>query len=171
MVIELSVLVLSSKYDFSCDYVISKLLKAQVQYLRLNSEDLPFYRFSLDPLQRKLSCNIAEHSYLITEESLHSVWFRRGIYLRDYGSTISATIDDQIARVQWAAFIRSLLVFRNAKWINHPGHTYAAEQKALQLAVAHDLGFAIPATRFTNDRDAVSDIAGAKVVLKVLIRF
>jgi hypothetical protein len=34
------VLILASRFDFTCDYVVAALRKRGVSYLRLNSEDL-----------------------------------------------------------------------------------------------------------------------------------
>jgi glutathione synthase/RimK-type ligase-like ATP-grasp enzyme len=42
------------------------------------------------------------------------------------------------------------MVFREARWVNHPAATYAAENKPLQLAVATQMGFTIPNTSIGN---------------------
>ncbi len=153
-----SVLILGSRFDFSCDYVVSRILCQNTSYLRLNSEDLSDYRITLDPVRRRLTCILNDEQYVLTDDTLKSVWFRRAVYPRDYGSCVPSEIADQIARVQWAAFMRSLMVFRGAKWVNDPTATYFAEQKAVQLAVANELGFIVPRTLITNDTGNLSEL-------------
>jgi len=104
--------------------------------------------------------------FVITEDSLRSIWFRRAVYPRDYGGTVPNTPAEQIARVQWAAFIRSLMVFDQVSWMNHPQATYAAEHKAVQLAIAAELGFAIPPTILTNDISRVRGMGSVPLVIK-----
>src|SRR5271157_6014524 len=116
MLIKPEVLILSSRTDFSCDYVVGQLAKLGRPYLRLNTEDLPSSEISLDPTRKELWCRIKETNFLITSEVLRSVWFRRSVYLRDSGASIPASADEQIARMQWAAFVRGLMVFDQAKW-------------------------------------------------------
>ena len=151
------VLILSSRNDFSCDYVVSRLISRGVTYLRLNTEDLSGYSLCLDPARRKFTCTIDGTAFLIADESLRSVWFRRAVYLRDHTSP-EASAWQQITRMQWAAFIRGLVVFQEAKWVNHPGATYLAEQKPLQLSVAASLGLQIPETLVSNDGQKITAI-------------
>jgi hypothetical protein len=166
MVIEPSVLILGSKYDFSCDYVTVRLLQSGTKYLRLNSEDIELHRFVLDPLARELFCTVDNTSYRIANDTLRSVWYRRAVYPRDYGSCVPVDISEQIARIQWAAFMRGMMIFNSAKWMNHPTATYSAEQKIVQLATANDLGFAIPRTIISNDSASAATVAIQEIVLK-----
>jgi len=160
------VLILSSRTDFSCDYVVGRLAALGRPYLRLNTEDLPSYEITLDPLRKEFGCKIKNTSFLISTESLRSVWFRRSIYLRDSGASIPLSADEQIARMQWAAFIRGLMVFDQARWFNHPGATYFAEQKPLQLSVAKEVGFSVPQTLITNDAAKAEAFSSERLAVK-----
>jgi glutathione synthase/RimK-type ligase-like ATP-grasp enzyme len=66
------------------------------------------------------------------------------------------SIDEQLDRSQWSAFLRGLAVFDRAMWVNHPQASYMAESKPYQLRIAHKLGFHIPGTLITNDAAALS---------------
>jgi glutathione synthase/RimK-type ligase-like ATP-grasp enzyme len=66
------------------------------------------------------------------------------------------SVDGQLDRSQWSAFIRGLAALDRATWVNHPQATYLAESKPYQLRLAHKLGFTIPATLITNDAEALS---------------
>ncbi len=143
------VLILASRYDLTCDYIVAQLRRRAVPYLRLNSEDLSASVIDLDPIGRRLFIERTDRRYCVSPDGLRSVLFRRPVFLRDYGDDHrSAT--ERFSRLQWAAFMRNLVLFREARWFNDPVATYRAEHKAVQLSVAARLGFAVPPTRVTN---------------------
>ena len=162
------VLLLASRYDLTCDYVVSQLRSKSVSYLRLNTEDLTDSVVDLDPVKRRLILEHCGRSYCVTPESLRSVFFRRPVFLRDYGDDHQSP-GERFSRFQWAAFVRNLMLFEEAHWINNPVATYKAEHKAVQLSIAAHLGFAVPETRVTNapTPDSLGD-AYTQVALKGL---
>lgn len=168
------VLLLASRYDVTCDYVVSQLRRRPVQYLRLNSEDLCDSNVEMDPVRRRLDVEYGGGRYVVTPTSLRSVLFRRPVFLREYGAHDHSPAE-RFSQLQWAAFMRNLVLFHEARWINDPVATYRAEQKALQLSIAAQLGFAVPETRVTNAphpdllRDA-SGIVAMKGLDTVLLR-
>lgn len=129
------VLILASRYDVTCDFVVAQLRRRSVKYLRLNSEDLCNLAVNLDPVLRHLEIRSEKSCYVITPEHLRSVLFRRPVYLRNYGED-DRSPEEQFSRVQWAAFMNNLMLFHEARWMNHPVATYRAEHKAVQLSVA-----------------------------------
>jgi hypothetical protein len=164
------VLVLSSRDDFSSDYVVNILKDDDIPYLRLNSEDMGLWSITLDPLSGQMSCRFENTTFEVRQETLKSVWYRRACYPREYGRAPEG-VEQQIARLQWSAFFRNLVIFDKALWMNHPSATYAAEQKARQLQVAQRLGFAVPSTIFANtasDLSSFSDSVVAKGIDTVL---
>jgi glutathione synthase/RimK-type ligase-like ATP-grasp enzyme len=67
------------------------------------------------------------------------------------------------------AFIRALSVFEDARWVNDPVATFRAENKAWQLRVASTVGFDVPTTLISNDREApVPATIGNPFALKAL---
>lgn len=149
------VLVIASRYDLTCDYVVAGLRRRSISYLRLNSEDLSAAAIELDPIRRRLVIERAGRSYCVTPHGLRSVFFRRPVFLRDYGDDHRSSAE-QFSRLQWAAFVRNLMLFNEARWFNDPAATYRAEHKAVQLSTAAQLGFAVPLTRITNSPHAHS---------------
>ncbi len=144
-----SVLILASRFDFTCDYVVAALRRRGTQYLRLNSEDLPICAVALDPISRRLHVQLNDTNFLLAPDSLRSVLFRRPVFLRDYGDD-NHTAQECFGQIQWAAFMRNLVLFHEARWYNDPAHTYRAEHKALQLYEASRIGLRVPATVVTN---------------------
>ena len=150
-----TILVLASQYDFSCDYIASGLLNTGIPYLRLNSESLPLTKVTLDPLSRSLVIQDNDNVYLVSSEHLAAIYMRRPVYFREYAFQNKSS-EESTYKAHWSTFIRNLMIFNDAKWINHPQNTYLAEHKAVQLSIASQLGFKIPDTFVTNSLDCIS---------------
>lgn len=144
-----SVLLLGSRFDLTCDYVVAQLRRLGITYLRLNSEDLPELELGLDPVRALLDVRQGDTFFRLDSDRLRSVFYRRPVFLRDYGEP-SYTPFERFQRYQWAAFLRNLMVLDSCHWVNHPAATYLAEHKAVQLRVASKVGFTIPETVIAN---------------------
>ena len=164
-----SVLILGSRFDLTCDYVVAQLCKLGYSYLRLNSEDLPALELGLDPVKATLVVRGTDIFHYLDLRELKSVFYRRPVFLRDYDEPAYKPFE-RFQRQQWAAFLRNLMVFDTCLWVNHPAATYFAEHKAVQLRVAHKVGFAIPGTIVTNQESLIPRelSRGGKVVVKGL---
>ncbi len=154
------VLILASRFDLTCDFVVGVLRKRGIPYLRLNSEDYSHCDLSFNPVQRSLSGQIDGHLFSVTHNRLKAVFYRRPVFLRDYGGT-TLSPDDQFSRIQWAVFTRSFMVFEHARWMNYPAATYLAEHKAYQLAKAADIGLEVPPTIVTNSLREIDNVKNA----------
>lgn len=75
---------------------------------------------------------------------------------------------EQLARSQWAAFMRALCVFDDAAWMNHPQRTYLAESKPYQLALATECGFKVPETLVGNDAASIRRQFPGSLIVKSL---
>jgi hypothetical protein len=145
-----TVLILSSLYDFSIDAVVRRLREAGVGYLRLNREQLADLRISLDPVARSMTVNGLGIDASLNA-GLRSVWYRAPVFLRN--ATTDHTPAEQLVRSQWSAFLRSMMVFDQARWMNHPADTYKAETKPYQILAASRCGFEVPKTIVGNDAE------------------
>jgi glutathione synthase/RimK-type ligase-like ATP-grasp enzyme len=85
----------------------------------------------------------------LKKEKLKSIYYRAPTFLRDIFQN-SLSEEEQLYRTQWAAFVRSLIIFENIKWVNNPVATYKAEIKPMQLFYANKVGFRVPETLVTN---------------------
>lgn len=159
------VLILSSVLDFATDRVCRALTERGVPFVRLNREQLPEWRLTLDPTDPLLTC---EHgrTWIVDGSGPLGVWFRVGTFDRNL-SAEPASLMEQLQRTQWGAFMRSLMVFGTARWINRPDAVYRSEVKAVQLREASRSGFAVPATLMTNDPSIPTGrLPGATVAIK-----
>ncbi|EGE4656104.1 RimK-like protein [Salmonella bongori] len=141
------VLILSSMYDFSTDLVVQRLGNNGDNFIRLNKEQLSDYEIFLDPINTILR---VKGEYVDVETSnVKSVWFRQPVFLRNTPGR-SIDINEQLSLSQWNAFLRGLMVFDKAYWMNWPQATYAAESKPYQLMIAKKIGFSVPQTIISN---------------------
>lgn len=144
------VLIISNKHDYSTDNVTHALRKYDCTYLRLNRDQFEEMKLNLDPITPKLYGETPKYKFVIDEDKLKSIYFRAPTFLRDnYQPYLGPS--SQLARSQWAAFVRAMSVFENVKWLNKPKNTYQAEIKPFQLKKANEIGFEIPETIITND--------------------
>lgn len=145
-----NILILASRYDTSCDYVISRLIKSNNKYFRLNNEDLSSFSIQLDPLEPRLNLEGHGIRVSVSTSKLNSIWYRRPVFIRE--TNIHNYSSQQLfQRTQWMEFTRGLMVFSECRWMNHPVSTYRAENKIIQLKTAKEIGFQIPKTIITNE--------------------
>lgn len=161
----IDVLIVSSIYDFSTDLVAQELEKRGVSYFRLNRENFANYLLTID-IENKLLEIIANGICYKVTSATKSIYYRQPVFLRNTPSN-SLTIDEQLARSQWMGFLRSLVIFEQANWLNRPEATYLAETKAYQLITAKKIGFKIPKTLIGNDANKFQIFEG-QIIIKSL---
>ena len=140
-------LIISNTVDYSTDFICYRLQQLGKKYLRINRDRFGTYKILYTLESDSLIVNIGGNDYEITSKTLKAVYFRAPVFLRA-GKAYS--LNDQLYRNQWNAFVRNLIVFDNAKWINHPVATYRAENKLYQLKCAKRIGLDVPDTYVGN---------------------
>ena len=140
-------LLISSTFDYSSDFICLELERRNRKYLRINRDRFAEYKmlYSLD--SDSLVIQTDNDEYCIDDTHLESVYFRAPVFIR---SLKNYSLSEQLYRGQWGSFIRNLIVFNKAKWINHPVKIYRAENKLFQLKVAKEIGLDIPNTYIGN---------------------
>lgn len=62
---------------------------------------------------------IDDMEYQAEFDKIKGIYFRAPVFLRtQYKKELS--LDEQLERNQWSAFLRNLIIFQNFKWINNP---------------------------------------------------
>ena len=144
---EIEVLVISSSVDYSTDLVCFELFERKKRYLRLNRDKFGEYEIIFSLQNREMTIKLENCSYIVRSDTLKSIFFRAPVFLRSHKKY---NINEQLYRSQWSSFIRNLIVFDKAKWINHPVNTYRAENKLYQLQCAQNIGLPTPKTFVGN---------------------
>lgn len=144
---DVNYLVVSSSIDYSSDLICYEFEHQGKNYLRINRDHFAEYEILYSLKTNCLNIEMDDSTYKITSDTLKSVYFRAPVFLRT-GKAYS--LQEQLYRSQWSAFIRNLIIFDKTKWVNHPVAIYQAENKLFQLKCAERLGFAVPVT-FTGN--------------------
>jgi len=163
---DVDILLVSNKYDFTTDYVAYELYKLGASYLRINRDEFLSYDISLSISNEVLCIKISNKSFVIKNSNIKSIYYRAPTFLRYIYSTEQP--EKQLYDSQWTSFIRNLIIFDNACWVNHPVNTYKAENKLLQLKIAIKLGFKIPFSIVSNSSELPNIDDDKKYVIKTL---
>lgn len=152
-------LLVTNRRDITMDYVVAELRRREIPYFRLNTELLP-----------QALCSMASHprsawTISIDGQNISGADIK-GAYFRRPGAPIIPEVvfdDGERAYVaaEWSSFLKSLYCRLEGLWLNSPNAIFAAEDKPLQLMLAHEIGFNVPAVVVTNDLQSVSTITEA----------
>lgn len=145
-IINVEHLIVSSSIDYTSDYICIELKRRGARYLRINRDKFREYEIWYSVDEDTLYVRVNRQLYSVNKR-LISVYFRAPVFLRSHKVY---TIEDQLYRSQWNAFIRNLVLFKNTKWINNPVDIYRAENKLYQLDIAKKVGLDIPCSYVTN---------------------
>ena len=156
--IDPQILLLASRFDLACDYVVSQLRHQRASYFRLNTEDFDQFAIVAFPDEPSVQLRTESLEIHLTQPRLKAIYFRRGVYPREAYTSLHSP-DEQLIRTHRSAFMRSFMAFESCQWMNHPAATYKAEHKAVQLATAKRIGFAVPRTAITNHASGISAVA------------
>lgn len=167
------ILLLSNSTDLATDLVVAELIRRERSYHRIDSDLIHNDEVILDPIARVLEIRTRGRNIFVAADEVESLLFRAPTYLRE-SSAGRHTPEELLQRHQWTAFIRSLMVFDNAVWVNHPARVYVAENKPYQLMCAARSGFEVPPTRIANNvppAELPVWNAGYRVAIKALDSF
>lgn len=144
---DIEYLIISSSIDFSTDLVCFELFERKKKYLRLNRDKFGEYEIIFSLQDREMTIKLDNNTYTVRNDNLKGIFFRAPVFLRSHKRY---NINEQLYRSQWSSFIRNLIVFEKATWINHPVNTYRAESKLYQLQCAQNVGLLTPKTFVCN---------------------
>jgi glutathione synthase/RimK-type ligase-like ATP-grasp enzyme len=145
------IVLLTNKYDISTDYVVKVLHSRNMEFLRLNTEDLIDGEIEITlPI---FSTRIQQGCKKLSFSDVHAVLFRRpGKPFEFEMNSQPSTITKAYVENQWHVFLESLCNIEGIFWINNPINNHISENKILQLKRAVALGFNIPRTCITSSK-------------------
>lgn len=152
------ILVFSDKFDNHSDYVLSKMIERQIS----------FYRFNIDVESLLVSKIIFKNdNWLLfngTEwldiNEVKCVWFRRAFVELTLEQEFDQSSDFKIWRNEWEKALLGLyLQFNSKPCLNPLQKSYQTENKFFQLQIAKSIGFNIPETICTNEKQTLFDFA------------
>jgi len=158
-------LILSNSQDATTNYLAEQLGKKGVSFIRLDTDtivtDATFhYQIGIPRL------SIAGNQY--TPDKFSNVWNRRPERLRY--SSVEESPERKLALDEWTEVLEAFLAHIPVnRWMNHPSVNVAASHKLNQLTTAAKIGFVVPKTLVTQDKDRLHqffDECRGKIITK-----
>lgn len=150
------ILIITNLDDFAADYLILKLIETEIDYLRVNSEDISSWSIKYDP-HNGISLEYEDSHY-----NLNSV---RGVYFRRAPTIYNQFANKKNSTFLWREskeFFEGIYLTLDANWINPIFETYKAERKLYQLNIANNIGFKIPQSLITNNPSDIKNFISNK---------
>ncbi|WP_210558324.1 MULTISPECIES: hypothetical protein [unclassified Pseudomonas] len=150
------ILLVTNRRDITMDYVVAELRHREIPYYRLNTELLPQAICSMSGKDRR-SWSICIDGREVRGDEVTAAYFRR-----PGAPMVSDAVTDlgekRYIEAEWGSFLKSLYMRLEGAWLSGPTQIFLAEDKPLQLILAHELGFEIPEVAITNDWASVRQI-------------
>jgi len=155
------ILFITNRNDITSDYLINKLNKRNIDYYRLNTDDLISnvqVNFDFDKEEFNIIDNKKEKNINVKE--VKSVYYRRP-RLPNIESLSLSKSELNFVLNEITFLLEGLYkILRNRFWISPVFSIREAENKIYQLMMAKELGFKIPSSLIsTNENEAKSFIA------------
>lgn len=165
----MTVLVLTHQFDPTADLVINELNHRGVSVFRCDAAQFPQQLRLSAHLRRTWIGTLRTTDREVALESIRAVYFRRPSRFA-FSKDMSAT-ERNFAAAEARIGFGGVLASLQCRWVNHPHRISETEYKPLQLAVAVESGFRVPATLITSDPDDAREFADSlsnEVVYKSL---
>jgi glutathione synthase/RimK-type ligase-like ATP-grasp enzyme len=146
-----AVLIVTNEQDVGADFLVREFDRRRVRVIRFNSERAPEWRLTVEP---NAGWRLVGADRTLDSEECVGVWWRRP-EVPEVAQTEDAA---EAVADQWRAFLLALEVTPGPVWASKPSRIRVAENKALQLRIANDIGFDVPRTVWTNDLDEANSL-------------
>jgi glutathione synthase/RimK-type ligase-like ATP-grasp enzyme len=164
------VLILTRRSDRESDYVGIGLMRRGVDYVRIDTEDIP----DLLRVRYSIKHGIQSIKFLLNEREI-DIAHISAVYLRNFEIEAIRSRGDNLSKTfsfeQWSDTYSILQARLKCAWVNHPDATRAANDRLRQLSVAKSIGLDIPETIITNDPEMARDfyrIHRGGIIIKAL---
>jgi len=167
------ILIVSSREDYTADFVVLQLTKMKIPFIRFNTEDFPSLSESSIRITTGkspvLDWSLTVRGRRIELNQVSGIWYRRP--RRPSLSQFSLGLDDgKWAQSECEALLRSLWETSDGVMVSTPSAIRRAEEKPLQLQIAAEAGMTIPESLISNDPELLKDaiIQGGSWISKPL---
>ncbi len=150
------VLIVTNLDDFAADYLILKMIERNIDYLRINSEDISHWSIIFNPYN---GISLEYEDTLYDLSAVRAVYFRRAPSVFNHFSNIK---NSSFLWRESKEFFEGIYLTINARWVNPIFETYKAERKLYQLNVAQKLGFKIPNSLISNKPSEIKKFIAEK---------
>jgi len=152
---ENNILIFSSSYDFTVDYIINKF-NSNCNFYRMNVDKFFDYKISINNNKTILCNNIFE----VILSDINSIFYRKidfpnldDVYEKKYHKNIISEIYTVVT-----GFVESF----QGICLTKPSILRLVDNKVYQLKVARDVNFLLPETLISNDYEMISNFTKGK---------
>ena len=145
--------ILTNAEDATASFLVDRLSKNQVPFLRLDTDTL-ISKTEVSYRAQKPALKV--DGTLYRPEDVDHIWYRRPEKLKTSIGKTSPEVEYTIQ--EWSEALEGFFAHIPKKdWVNYPAYNAAASHKLEQLTTASRLGFKIPDTLVTQDPNALRD--------------
>lgn len=166
------ILILADQFDRHADLVQGHLTGMGSKCVRLNLDTQSLQ-------QTQITARPPRDWYLVSKtdgteirnSDVSIVWLRRPFVELSLEEQAEEDADTRIWRGEWNKSLLGLyLALKHVPWLNPIREAYRAENKYLQMLIAQELGFRLPATVASNDKAQLIDFARehGSIMLKLM---
>jgi glutathione synthase/RimK-type ligase-like ATP-grasp enzyme len=162
-------LILTDSFDVHADIVIEKLKKENISFFRFNLdvESLKKTYISFE----KFVWKIRFDNYEVHSNQFKCVWCRRPFVELSLEEQSYKDVDFKIWKSEWNKTLLGLYnTLKDIPWLNPLRKAYKGENKYYQFDIAKKVGFNMPQTLISNDKNAIKEFANnhQKVLFKLM---
>ena len=140
------VLLVTNRRDLTTDFLIRELNQRKIHFFRLNTDIITEFSITIDPLGQTTS--IEGPNFTLNTNDISVAYYRRPL-LFTTNDTYGAY--QNYIQTEWGALLNALYRIIGHRWFSHPINILRAGDKSRQLSLAHEIGFSVPKTIFTNN--------------------
>lgn len=160
-------LILTNSRDATADFLVPILNESETSFLRLDTDtitdDLKIY-------YRPAGAAFHVGDVFVTPYEVSHVWYRRPERLTS--TQFGDSPEGRFALSEWSEAVEGFLSqVPRQRWMNHPSANALASNKLDQMTIARSLGFSIPDTLVTQDKDEAREFINQhelRVIVKPL---
>ena len=152
-------LILTSDQDLTADYLIVELIRGQLPYFRLNSEEISRAELTFSLNDSGPARTISVGPRTLDLGTVAAVWYRRSIHPIPNATLTPAERYFVAGELRHLAM--GLVLNPRIIWVNPLDKVSVAEHKLFQLQVARNLGLQIPRTLVSADVEKLRSFASA----------
>jgi len=168
------VLIVTNQSDSHADYLINLFWERGVQFVRINTDDVPRHAgLTFNETEDSSGWSLYVDGKSTPAESISRAWFRRPLSCVGHPD-ITEQEAKRFAADECNALMEGLYeIIPLEKWLNAPRHIRISQHKVAQIAHLQRLGVRIPKTLITSDPAKLMhfwDECDGKVIYKTIGR-
>lgn len=143
---------MTDSFDIHADTVIKNLVDSSVEYFRFNLDTIALKNSTIS--FKNSIWHIQQDTRSITSNDIDVIWARRGFVELTLEELNDSSTGFQIWKNEWNKTLNGFYsTLKEKKWLNQLDRAYKGENKYIQMEIANQIGFKLPPTLVSNDKN------------------